>query len=255
MDSPRPAVVRGSKVDLVPTGIDGLDAMLYGGIPKYDQVIISGGPGAGKTLMAFEFLYRNAKAGETGVFFTLEEDAKSIIKNAKSAFPYLDDIDALVESGKIIVSGRDITDDMIKMDDGSEFQFGHLVSELEDVITAEKATRVVVDSVSTLELIVRDQPFYRKSMWALVVNLRRLGVTSLLTSEITSLNRKSLSFKPEHFIFDGIVFLYQGGDEATRRVQTMEVIKMRGFRHSFITAPYDITPSGFKVFSSESVTT
>ncbi len=255
MDMPRPGGANGSAVELVPTGISGLDAMLYGGIPKYDQVIVSGGPGAGKTLMALEFLYRNAKAGETGVFFTLEEDPKSIIGNFKSAFPYFDDLDRLIENGKIVISGRDVADDMIKSDNGVELQFGHIVSELEDIITTEKATRVVVDSVSTLELVVRDQPFYRKSMWALVVNLRRLGVTSILTSEITSLDRKSLNFKPEHFIFDGIIFLYQGGDEATRRVQTMEVIKMRGHRHSFITAPYDITSNGFKVFSPESMTT
>jgi len=237
-------------VDLVSTGISGLDAMLYGGIPKDNQVIVAGGPGAGKTLMAFEFLYRNAKAGDTSLFFSLEEDPKRIINNAKSAFPEFRDIDRVIESKKLIVTGSDITSIALKEDPA--FEFGRLIADIEEEIEGSNATRAVLDSSSALELIVRDPTAYRRSMWALVANFRRLGVTSILTSEIHSPDRSRLAFRPEHFIFDGMVVLYQGGEEA-RRVQSLEVIKMRGYKHSFVTAPYDITPRGFKVLSPESM--
>ena len=241
-------------VELVPTGIAGLDAMLYGGIPKDNQTIIAGGPGAGKTLLAFEFLYRGAKAGQTGIFFALEEDPKKIVQNAKNAFLNFDDVDEFIDRGRIIVSGRDVTVDMDRMEKGSSLEFGHMVGEIEDAITSYKATRVVIDSSYAIELIIKNSAEYRRSMWALVANLRRLGVTSILTSELATSDKRRLEFRPEHFIFDGMIVMYQSGEEK-RRVQSMEIIKMRGYKHSFVTAPYDITPGGFKVFSPESMTT
>ncbi|MHB1830479.1 MAG: ATPase domain-containing protein, partial [Candidatus Micrarchaeaceae archaeon] len=93
-------------VDLIETGISGLDSMLYGGVPKDNQIILAGGPGAGKTLLAFEFIYKGAKRGETGIFFALEEDPKKIIQNAKEAFSEFTDIDDLIKSGKIIIDGN-----------------------------------------------------------------------------------------------------------------------------------------------------
>ena len=52
-----------SELTRIKSGIEGLDSMLDGGIPEHNQTIIAGGPGAGKTLLSFEILYRNAKAG------------------------------------------------------------------------------------------------------------------------------------------------------------------------------------------------
>jgi KaiC/GvpD/RAD55 family RecA-like ATPase len=46
----------------------------------------------------------------------------------------------------------------------------------------------------------------------------------------------------------------QSGEEA-KRIQSLEIIKMRGYKHSFVTAPYDITPDGFRVLSPELMTT
>lgn len=237
---------------LVNTGIAGLDAMLYGGIPKDNQIIIAGGPGAGKTLMSFEYLYKNAKQGNVGVFFTLEEDPAKIIQNVESAFPNWDDVERLVDEGKIIINGNGMAKGVLDKYDDTRFEFGSIVTEMETAITKTKATRAVIDSSSALELLVKDPMVYRRSMWSLVANLRRLGVTTILTSEIHSPDRSKLVFRPEHFIFDGMFVLYQGGEES-RRIRALEIIKMRGHKHSFVTAPYDITPSGFRIFSPEAM--
>ncbi len=237
-------------VDLVKTGITGLDAMLYGGIPRENQVILAGGPGAGKTLLAFEFLYRNAKMGNTGIFFALEEDPKKIVHNAKSAFPKFDDIDDLIRDEKLIINGRDISEGILDKFGESNYEFGRIVTDMERLITSKNATRAVLDSSSALELIVKDPTIFRRSMWSLVANFRRLGVTSFLTSEIHSPDRSKLSFRPEHFIFDGMMVMYQSGEDI-KRIRALEVIKMRGYKHSFVTAPYDVTAGGFKVLSAE----
>src|SRR5271155_791923 len=104
--------------------------MLYGGIPKENQVILSGGPGAGKTLLAFEYLYRNAKMGNVGIFFALEEDPKKIIHNVKSAFPNFNDIDELIKDEKLIINGRDITEGIFDKFENASYEFGRLVKDM-----------------------------------------------------------------------------------------------------------------------------
>jgi len=67
-----------------------------------------------------------------------------------------------------------------------------------------------------------------------------MGVTSILTAELSSPERAKLEFRSEFFIFDGIIIMYQVGEEEKRKL-AMEVIKMRGNNHSFVTTPYEIT--------------
>ncbi|MGI0141480.1 MAG: ATPase domain-containing protein [Candidatus Micrarchaeales archaeon] len=234
---------------IMKTGIQGLDAMLYGGIPEGDQVVLAGGPGAGKTLMAFEILYRNAKMGESGVYFSLEEDPQRVLQNAKSAFSELSDIDEMIEKKKLVIDGRAPTEKLAGSDP-SGYEFGKVVSDIEDIVNQIHATRVVIDSASILSLLINDQVAYRRSMMQLITDMRRLNVTTILTMEAATPERSKLEFKPEFFIFDGIISMYQTG-EAEKRTRAMEIIKMRGTKHSFVTTPYDITSAGFKVYSAE----
>ena len=237
-------------VDLVQSGIEGLDAMLFGGIPRENQVMVGGGPGAGKSLLTFEFIYKGALAGDAGVLFAFDESPRKIINNAKEAFPKFTRIDEMVDSGMIRIEGRDLLQDAFNRYEQTGLEFGKIVSDMEATIISTHAKRVVVDSSSDFELVIKDPIVYRRSMWALAANFRRLGVTTMLTSEIHTPDRDKLIFKPEHFIFDGIILMYQTGEEA-RRIHALEIIKMRGYKHSFATAPYEITSDGFRVYSPE----
>lgn len=231
------------------TGIEGLDILLGEGIPQGSQVLLAGGPGAGKTLLGFEFLYRNAKLGNKCVFFALEEDTPRIIENAKAAFSEFKDIDQLMQEKKLLINSEDLTK---YMHDGTtgQYEFGKIVSEIEYVITESGASVMVLDSMAFLNVFIAETLVYRRSVISLINNLRRLGVTSLFTFEIEKPDRRELTFMPEFFLFDGIISMYQTGEEA-RRMLAMEVIKLRGSKHSFVTAPYEITPRGFNVISSE----
>ncbi|MGC8547616.1 MAG: ATPase domain-containing protein [Candidatus Micrarchaeia archaeon] len=233
----------------VATGIAGLDAMLYGGIPEGNQVILAGGPGAGKTLLGFNYLYNNAKAGNTSVFFAMEESPDRVINNAKEAFPDFTDIDDLIASKKLIIDGEDPST-IIRSGSTNSYEFGKVVADIESTITSYKATRAVIDSLSVIDLLINDPGTYRRSMISLVSNLRRLNVTSLLTSELANPDFSSQDFKPEFFIFDGVIVMYETGKE-DRRMLAMEVLKMRGSNHSFAITPYEITSSGFNVIAAE----
>jgi KaiC/GvpD/RAD55 family RecA-like ATPase len=241
-------------VNKIQTGISGIDKMLYGGIPETSQILISGGPGAGKTLMSFEYLYRNAKMGNTSVLFAFEEEPARILENVKSAFSELTDIDDLVRDGKLIIDGKTPSDSILgASDDGhSAYEFGKVLADMESLIMSTKANRVVVDSLSVFNMLIRDDALYRKYMLALILSMRRLGVTSIMTTEMESPERHKLVFKPEYFIFDGIIALYQTGEESKRMLAT-EILKIRGSKHSFVTTPYEITPAGFRIFAAEDI--
>ncbi len=236
----------------IKTGISGIDKMLYGGIPEASQVLISGGPGAGKTLMGFEYLYRNAKMGNTGILFAFEEEPSRILENVKSTFPEFTDIDDLVKQGKIIIDAKAPSETALGSfgESRSTYEFGKVISDMESLVVSSKATRVVVDSISVFNILIRDEALYRKYMLALILSMRRLGVTSIMTTEMESPERHKLLFKPEYFIFDGIIALYQTGEEAKRMLAT-EILKIRGSKHSFVTTPYEITPAGFRIFAAE----
>ena len=238
--------------EFLKTGIEGLDQMLNGGIPRGNQVVLAGGPGAGKTLLSFEFLYKNAKAGNTSLLFALEEEPERVLKNAKKAFASFTDIDGLIESKKLIIDGEDLVSVLRSgtSGDSSQYEFGKIVSDIESLVSSSKANAIVIDSISVLDLLLNEPLAYRRSMLALASNLRRLGVTSVLTSELPNPERSKLEFQTEFFLFDGIIIMYGRGEEE-KREQAMEVIKMRGTKHSFVTTPYDITQDGINVITPE----
>ncbi|MDE1767732.1 MAG: hypothetical protein KGH64_03235 [Candidatus Micrarchaeota archaeon] len=233
----------------VKTGIDGLDDMLLGGLPEMNQVVVAGGPGTGKTLFGFEFLYKGAKLGEPGVLIPLEETPEMIIDNAKSAFTGFSDIDKLIKDNTLcIYDTLDIRSYLNSREDQKE-TFARLVSEIEEAVQENGAKRVVFDSLSLLKLLLKGEQDYRSMSMDLVGNLRRMKLTSVLTTEIDVAEKSRMYFLPEFFFYDGIITMYSSGDGGANRALTMEVIKMRGTSHSRATVPYEITTKGMDILS------
>jgi circadian clock protein KaiC len=177
-----------------------------------------------------------------------------MLANAKSCFKDFTDIDELISDRKLIIDGEDPTTILRSSEagTGSQYEFGKVVSDIESIIVSTGAKRLVIDSLSVMDLLITDPSVYRRSMLALVSNLRRLGVTTLLTAEMPTPERSKLAFKEEFFIFDGIIIMYAKGEEE-KRMLAMEVIKMRGSKHSFLTTPYEMTQSGFNIVSADDI--
>ncbi len=237
-----------SEVERVSTGVEGLDQLVDGGLPKMDQIIIAGGPGSGKTLLSMEILYQAAKRGIPSSFIALDLEPKVVLKNFKNAFPAFSDIDDLIAKNLLIVDGEDAATRIQASSDSESYSFGNIVSDIESIVQSNNSKLVAIDSISLLKLLISDKLLYRKSMIALTTNMRRLGVTSVLTAEMVSSERKDLKFSQEFFIFDGIIAMYQMEQE-DRRSLGVEVVKLRGSNHSWSLVPYEITPEGFKVYS------
>lgn len=236
----------------VSTGIEGLDALLYGGVPAGNQVLLCGGPGAGKTLLSLEILYNNAKRGIPCTFIALEEQADIVLKNFKRSFTELDDIDDLISKNLVFITGSDTATKIQAGSDSEAYSFSGVVSDIESLVKTNDSKCVAIDSVSLMKLMLGNVLLYRKSMVMLAANLRKMGVTGFLTLEMPSVQKSDISFTPEFFIFDGTVVMYQNWEE-NKRVFNIEVVKMRGSNHSFALSPYEITSRGFKVFSLSEV--
>lgn len=243
--------VRPEDVVKLPTGIPGLDNMLFGGVPEKNQVLVAGGPGAGKTLMCFQILYTSAKAGKQTLFITLEEKVADVIRNAKNAFSDFKDIDELVSKQKLNVIGDELPVPVIGTQEKEELfsSFAKIVNDIENAIKESKATVVVIDSLSLLKLASGEDDVltYRRALLGLMSILRRLGVTAFLTMELQTPERSNMKFSQEFFVFDGIFVMYQSENQE-RRTLNIEVVKMRRSNHSLSFAPYEVTEKGFRVF-------
>src|SRR4029077_6819755 len=68
-----------------PTGIQGLDEITGGGLPRGRPTLVCGGPGCGKTILGMEFLMNGARRyGEPGVFLSFEESVEDLTLNFAS---------------------------------------------------------------------------------------------------------------------------------------------------------------------------
>src|ERR1700746_3714604 len=68
-----------------PTGIDGLDQITLGGLPRGRPTLVCGGAGCGKTLLGMEFLVRGAvEFDEPGVCLSVEETDEELASNMAS---------------------------------------------------------------------------------------------------------------------------------------------------------------------------
>ncbi len=233
-------------VERVKTGIPGFDELINGGIPRRNVVLLSGGPGTGKSIFGQQYLWNGLMMNEPGVFVALEEHPVQVRINMRQfgwdirpyeqqgSFAVVDaftgGIGEAAKREKYVV--RDPTD------------VGELIDVLKQAIRDVGALRVVIDSVSTLYLT---KPAVARGI---VLQLKRvlsgLGTTSILVSQVSVTERGFGGPGVEHAA-DGIVRLdleeYNG-----ELVRSIIVWKMRGTRHSMRRHPFEITDKGIIIY-------
>ncbi|HIQ04004.1 MAG TPA: KaiC domain-containing protein [Desulfurococcales archaeon] len=236
-------------IERVKTGIPGMDEILHGGIPKRNVVLLSGGPGTGKSIFGQQFIYYGLQHGEPGVYVALEEHPVQVRINMsqfgwdvrkyeeKGLFAMVDaftgGIGEAAKRERFVV--RDPTD------------VGLLVDVLKEAIRTVGAVRGVIDSVSTLYLT---KPAVARNV---VMQLKRvlsgLGVTSILVSQVSVTERGFGGPGVEHAA-DGIIRLDldEVGGELKR---SLIVWKMRGTSHSMRRHPFVITDKGIVVYPNK----
>lgn len=233
-------------VPRVRTWIYGLDEILYGGIPERSVVLLSGGPGTGKSILAKQFLYNGLKAGEAGVFVALEEHPVAVRRSFRH-FGW--DISSYEKEGKFAIVDS-FTGGIGTAAQREKYVVKQIddVHELSDVLRQAikelAARRVVIDSVSTLYL---SKPAVARSTIMLLKRvIAGLGCTAIFVSQVSVGERGFGGPGVEHAV-DGIIRLDL--DEVDGKLyRSIIVWKMRDTKHSMLRHPMEITDSGVKVY-------
>lgn len=245
-------------VERVLTGIPGLDEMVGGGIPRGHTVLISGGPGTGKTTFAMQFLYNGAvKYSEPGVYISLEEKPEDLAKNFSKYSWDLSRINILSIVPTKFVTSANLRKGRFtfKTEKGfreGEFSMDFLREIIKDKVEKTKAKRVVLDSISALSLHLEKSFVVRQEVLSTVLLLSELGATSMITTE-TPEGRRGLSrFGVEEFVSQGVIGLYNI-KLGSKRVRGLEVLKMRGAKHSQNICLMSMTDEGIAVYPKENL--
>jgi circadian clock protein KaiC len=221
----------------VPTGVAGLDEMLGGGFPGGHVVLVTGLPGTGKTCLGLQFLLAGVAKGEKGVFLSLEEDVPQLIETARQfQWP----VDAAVSSEALKI---------VRLDPKETRQSLHRIQgELGKELATMGANRIVVDSVSLLNMLSDDEPNRRATLFALAGACRASGATTLLTAEADPQHPEVTRDGLSEYVSDGVLMLgYRMGADGHRVGLSLRVLKMRRTPHSRTVQPYAISPTGITV--------
>jgi circadian clock protein KaiC len=218
------------------TGIPGLDALGFGGLPKGRTTLLTGTTGSGKTVFALQFLAAGFNSfGQPGVLVTLEEPAEELIENMGSFGWHLA---GLVDKGEIAII--DATERGEQVVSGG-FDFGGLSARIAHAVAEVGAQRLVVDPLDALFLDFRDASEVRKALHGVARALRPLGVTTVMTAERPADDGPYTRFGAEEFVADNLVVLRNVLEEERRR-RTLEVVKFRGYQHRKGEFPFVIDP-------------
>lgn len=228
--------------DVVYTGIDGLDEMLNGGFPRGHAVTVLGPFGTGKTTFALQFLVQGLINGEKGVYISLEEDVNSIVANA-TGFGW--DLAPYLKDRKLSIVKLEPAD--------AKTTATRVRSELPDFIRKFEATRVVIDSISLLNMMFPDERERRTRIFGLVQQVRATGATCVLTAEASPGNERASRDGLVEYISDGVVSLRFREAESGEVQLILQVVKMRRCKHSRRIKPYSIESDGIQVHTEAEV--
>ena len=217
----------------VSTGIHELDALMGGGIPEFNSLLVAGPSGAGKSTLASQFIAEGLRQGEPGVIAVFEELPVEVISRASNIGI---DFDTPQKNGSLkIIYIRPL-----------DLSVDETLYELLDAVKQIGAKRVVLDSLVGFEMALAPEfrHEFRESLYRMIGSLTRLGVTVLSTVEVQeSFTSMGLSNFAISFLADAILRLrYVSIDGQLRKM--LLVVKMRGSEHSIDMTEYKISKKG-----------
>jgi circadian clock protein KaiC len=232
--------IKSNTLPKTPTGVEGLDEITGGGIPKGRPTLVCGGAGCGKTLLAFQFLIKGiSEYNEAGVFMSFEEPSKDLSLNVKSlGF----DVEKMRADKKLVLDYVRV--ERSEIEETGEYDLEGLFIRLGHAIDTIKAKRVVLDTLEALFSGLDNQPILRAELRRLFSWLKEKGVTAIITGERGegTLTRQGL----EEYVSDCVILLdHRVIDQVSTR--RLRIIKYRGSTHGTNEYPFLIDEDGISV--------
>ena len=196
----------------VSTGSVELDSMLGGGIPLGYSVVVTGPSGVGKTVLATSFLKAGVQAGEHGIAASFENGYFD---------PSHSPLQTTIADGKV-TDVRPAAFDM---------SIEEIVTELAAAVDRTGARRLVIDSLTALEMILAPQfrENFQESLFRMLSNLHARGVTVLMVRNLPGIDGPV--FSDSSFMVDSIISM-RYVERDSKLIRLISVPKLRGCAHS-----------------------
>jgi KaiC/GvpD/RAD55 family RecA-like ATPase len=246
--------------ETMPSGIPGLDELISGGFPKGRIILIIGGPGTGKTVLASQFMYKGiSDYGENAVLVSIDEGKEHFLSemvkfgwdfrkaDQERKFTF---VDATRLSRVAILKEKMMKAETSSLR-GKQLEIDKLIEELEVKIKEINAKRVVIDTLASLFYRFTDPIERRTAGIDLIEAISDLGVTTLVTTELGQLGLKR-KISDEEFLVHGVIMMQTLFSHGTT-TRGLQVEKMRGVSVNTNLVPYTIDNSGIEVFPSMSL--
>jgi circadian clock protein KaiC len=231
------------------TGITGLDQITGGGLPHGRTTLLAGGPGAGKTILALQFLVHGAQhCKEPGIFVAFEETSERIAANAASFGWKLAEL-----RRKNLLFFCD-AQPMPELVQSGSFDLSGMIAALEAQAAEMGARRIVFDALDVVLALLPDAAAKRREIYRLHEWLLARELTGLITVKAGGDEASSMS-QPNRFMqfmVDCAVILNHslvlGVSQRNLRVQ-----KYRGSSFDENESPFLIGASGLEVAVARTV--
>jgi KaiC/GvpD/RAD55 family RecA-like ATPase len=231
----------------ISTGVLGLDEIIEGGLIEGRVIVVSGAPGAGKTTLGVQFLRDGAKRGENGIYLSILEDPRVVVKDQSAYDP---DITHLYKEKKLLfIDAGPLTIGEL-MDMGKEEETDeasqpvsptYMLKRVAPLIDKFDVKRLVIDSALSLRFDY-DENVARKEINRFIRTLKSLNCSTILLSELTDPNAYAI----EHFASHGVIFMHHFMHNRNM-VRAVQVIKMRGTKHDNQLHPLEFSSNGLIV--------
>ena len=231
-----------SDIPRVDLGIEGLDEMIQGGIPQRSLLVAMGAAGTGKTTFGLQYLQHGLENDQKAIYITLEESREDVVQAAS-------------ERGWDFEEYMD--DDMLAVIDLDPIEMANSLTsirgDLPRLVDSFEAERLVLDSVSLLEMMYDDQAERRTEIFDFTRALKQAGVTTMLTSEASEGNPYASRHGIIEYLTDGVFVLQYVRSEFRETRLAVEIQKIRNANHSRETKPYEITSEGISVYQQANI--
>lgn len=219
------------KLERVPTGVPGLDAVLKGGLLRSGVYIVQGVPGAGKTILANQICFGQAAAGGSAVYITLLAESHSRMIQHLGPMTFFDE-SALPQRLFYASAFQALESEGLK----------GLLDLLRREVRGHRATFLVVDGFLAVEDVAPSAGALKKFISELQSVASMSNCTVLLLT-----NGSARKVCPEQTMVDGLIEL----EDQVTAPRTQTYLRVKKFRGSdFLRGhhAYDITDEGLRVF-------
>ena len=225
----------------VSTGIEGLDFILRGGLPKNRLYLLQGNPGTGKTTMGLQFLLEGEAKGETSLYITLSESKDELIAVGHSHHWDLERLNIY----DLTISGDTLRDDSrYTVFHPSEVELDETTKAILNEVERVNPSRIVFDSLSEMRMLASEPLRFRRQILALKQYFNGRQCTVMMLDDLTTHNAQ----RQLESIAHGVITLEYVPTEYGKQRHNLRVVKMRGVNFQSGSHDFNIETGGIVVF-------